>query len=132
MVHQVVTVGLHVRLVVKDAVLLRSTLAVLGRAGEANHFRVERLHVLAYLLHSVALGVNGDEDGNELIRIASSALLRHVNSLRRLGELVGADVGAVGEAKIEQSEFSLEFFTAHYAAVGVNKLEWATNGWGAD
>jgi hypothetical protein len=105
MIDQVILPRLHCRRRAKvHAVLLARLLDVLVRACQAQDGWVELGEVLLQHFGRVARRVAGDHEGDHDI---AALLLDFVVHKRHLVELVGADVGAVREAKVDLAGVSI-------------------------
>lgn len=100
-VHQVILTRLHIlgRAEV-HAVLTADVLDLLVGTSQANDTRVELLQVLAQDLRGITGRIAGNEDREENL-VVLGGLLDLLNDLGHLVQLVRADIGAVGETKVD-------------------------------
>jgi hypothetical protein len=101
MVHKVILARLHVLGCAEvDTVLTADVLDLLVGTGQADDARVEFLQILAQNLRGITSRIAGNEDRKEKL-VVLGGLSDLVNDLGHLVQLVRADIGAVGEAKVD-------------------------------
>lgn len=100
-VHKVILARLRIlRRAEVHAVLLANVLDLLIGTSQAHNARMELLQVLAQDLGCVTGRIAGNEDREEKL-VVLGGLPDLVNDLSHLIQLVRADIGAVGEAKVD-------------------------------
>ena len=101
MIHQIILSRLHIRRRGKvHAIRLARGLDLLPRARQPNHIGMELGEIFLHDGRRVARGIARDDDGEQDVG-AVGPVAHPVDHVGHLVELFGADVGAVGEAKVD-------------------------------
>lgn len=101
-------------------VLLTRILDLLPLARQAHHVLVKLLQVLFNNGRRVPRGITADEDRQHDVPVPRLDIVNHAG---HLVQLFGANVRAVGEAKVDERVLALEAFLGELRAVLVDEVE---------
>lgn len=126
MVHQIILSRFDIwRSGEVNSVRFTHILDLLPTSSQANQIRMELLQVRLQYGRGISCRITGDEYRQH--DIPFQLLLDDVNHLGHLVQLLGADVGAVCEAEIDEGVSSFQIFRREWLSVMVKELKGTPN-----